>query len=36
MVKEDLPASYELEEGEEGYRMLQYGDTTSVTFYLTR
>ena len=28
MVKEDLPASYELEEGEEGYRMLQYGDTT--------
>ena len=35
MVK-GLPASYELEEGEEGYRMLQYGDTTSVTFYLTR
>ena len=35
MVKEDLPASYELEEGEEGYRMLQYGDMTSVTFYLT-
>lgn len=35
MVK-NLPASYELEEGEEGYRMLQYGDTTSVTFYLTR
>ena len=34
MVK-NLPASYELEEGEEGYRMLQYGDTTSVTFYLT-
>lgn len=34
MVK-GLPASYELEEGEEGYRMLQYGDTTSVTFYLT-
>ena len=25
----------ELEEGEEGYRMLQYGDTTAVTFYLT-
>ena len=34
MVK-NLPASYELEEGEEGYRMLQYGDTTAVTFYLT-
>ena len=34
MVK-NLPASYELEEGEEGYRMLQYGDMTSVTFYLT-
>ena len=34
-VVKNLPASYELEEGEEGYRMLQYGDTTSVTFYLT-
>ena len=30
-----LPSNYKLAEGETGYRVLQYGDTTAVTFYLT-